>query len=234
MAGVVSRRAAEQLIREGRVSVNGQVVRVLGSRADPATDDIRVDGRRIRTDVAPRYLLVYKPRRYVTTRRDPQGRPTVMDLIGEGGYLFPVGRLDYDSEGLLILTNDGELAARLTHPRHEVEKEYEVIVGGEPDAAALERLRRGVFVDGRRTAPAHVRVDTVVARPRPTTRLVIVLHEGRNRQVRRMCRAVGLAVRGLRRTRIGPIGLGRLKPGQWRPLTAREVDALRRAAGMNT
>jgi pseudouridine synthase len=232
LAGVASRRASEQLMREGRITVNGQVVRVLGSKADPGRDDIRVDGRRIRTDVQHRYLLVHKPKGYVTTRHDPEGRPTVMDLVGERGYLFPVGRLDYDSEGLLIVTSDGDLAARLTHPRHEVEKEYEVIVRGGPNAAALDRLRRGVFLEGRRTAPARVRVDTVVARPHPTTRLVIALHEGRNRQVRRMCRAVGLTVRSLRRTRIGPITLGRLKPGSYRRLDPREVGVLRRAAGM--
>lgn len=227
-SGVASRRASEQLITEGRVTVNGEVVRELGSKADPGHDDIRVDGRRIRADVPHRYLLLYKPRGYVTTRDDPQGRPTVIDLLSrDAGYVYPVGRLDYDSEGLVLLTSDGELAERLMHPRHEVPKVYDVIVMGTPDAAALDALRKGVFIDGRRTAPADVRVHGTVKSARPTTRLTITLREGRNRQVRKMCRAVRLPVRGLRRVQIGSIGLGRLRPGEWRHLTPEEVAGLR-------
>src|SRR5574341_1498018 len=153
-AGVASRRAAERLIVEGRVSVNGSVVRELGSRADPQADDIRVDGRRI---AAPRriYLLLNKPPGVVTTRFDPQGRPTVLDLVpGPREYVYPVGRLDYDSEGLLLLTNDGELAARLMHPRHQVDRVYEAQVQGMPDESDLRRMTRGVVIDGRKTAPA--------------------------------------------------------------------------------
>lgn len=216
------------MIREGRVSVNGETVRELGTKADPAKDSIKVDGRRIKTDVAHRYIVLYKPKGYVTTRSDPEGRRTVMDLIGEGAYIYPVGRLDYDSEGLLLMMTDGDLAARLMHPRHEVEKEYEVIVMGAPTADQLHRLSRGVFIDGRRTAPAHVHAGKVVKGPRPTTLLTITLREGRNRQIRKMCSNVGLPVRDLRRVRMGPISLGRLRPGQWRDLTPAEVRNLQR------
>jgi pseudouridine synthase len=226
-AGVASRRASEQMILEGRVTVNGEVVRELGTKADPDTDTIKVDGRRVNTHVRQRYVVLYKPRGYVTTRSDPEGRRTVMDLIGEGAYIYPVGRLDYDSEGLLLLMTDGDLAARLMHPRHEVPKVYEVIVMGTPDPRAIEKLRRGVYIDGRKTSPAEVRVGSTVKSQRPTTLLTITLHEGRNRQIRKMCSAVGLPVRDLRRIRMGPIGLGRLKPGQWRDLTPAEVAQLR-------
>ena len=214
------------MIIEGRVTVNGAVVRTLGSKASPASDDIRVDGRRVKTDVRQRYIVLYKPKGYVTTRSDPEHRPTVMDLIGEGAYIYPVGRLDYDSEGLLLLTTDGDLAARLTHPSHEVEKVYEVIVVGAPDSRALEKLRTGVFIDRHRTSPATVQVGSTIRGARPTTLLTITIHEGRNRQIRKMCSAVGLPVRDLRRIRMGPIGLGHLKPGQWRDLTPREVASL--------
>jgi pseudouridine synthase len=228
-AGVASRRASEQMILDGRVTVNGAVIRELGSKANPATDAIKVDGRRIKLDVKDRYIVLYKPKGYVTTRSDPEGRKTIMDLIGEGAYIYPVGRLDYDSEGLLLMMTDGELAGRLMHPRHEVEKVYEVIVLGVPDPAAMDKLRKGVYIDGRRTAPAHVHAGTTVRSAKPTTLLTITLHEGRNRQIRKMCRAVGLPVRDLRRVRMGPIGLGRLKPGQWRDLTPDEVRHLKAA-----
>jgi pseudouridine synthase len=225
---VASRRASEQLITDGRVTVNGAVVRELGSRADPAADDIRVDGRRIRTEIRHRYLVLYKPRGYVTTRKDPEGRPTVLDLLAQDvGYIYPVGRLDYDSEGLLLLTTDGDLAERLTHPRHEVERVYEAIVAGAPDDAALEKLRRGVFIDGRRTSPADVRRGSTVKAGGSTTKLTIALREGRNRQVRKMCLAVGHPVRALTRVRMGGITLGRLRPGEWRELTAAELAALK-------
>ena len=227
-AGVASRRASEQLILEGRVTVNGEVVRTLGTKADPSAD-IRVDGRRIKSAARQRYIALHKPKGYVTTRSDPEGRPTVIDLLGDAGYIYPVGRLDYDSEGLLLLTTDGGLAARLMHPRHGVEKEYEVIVAGVPEASSIEKLRRGVFIDGRRTAPAHVAAGHVVKSARPTTRLTITLREGRNRQVRKMCSAVGLPVRDLRRIRMGSVSLGRLRAGEWRDLTPREVESLKRA-----
>ena len=229
-AGVASRRASEQMILEGRVMVNGETVRELGTKADPQKDAIKVDGRRVKTDVAHRYIVLYKPKGYVTTRKDPEGRKTVMDLIGDGAYIYPVGRLDYDTEGLLLMTTDGDLAARLMHPRHEVDKEYEVIVMGAPDARALEKLRKGVFIEGGRTSSADVHVGTTVKGARPTTLLTITIREGRNRQIRKMCSAVRLPVRDLRRIRMGPITLGRLKPGQWRDLTPGEIKRLKSAS----
>lgn len=231
-AGIASRRAAEALIRDGRVTVNGRVVTAPGSRADPWADDIRLDGRRVPPPARLRYFLVNKPAGCVTTRSDPQGRPTVLDLFrGVPGYLYPVGRLDFESEGLLIVTNDGELAARLTHPRYGLVKTYRVIVRGRPSREALDRLRRGIVIDGRRTAPARVRVVRAFARGRGTerTELIIAIHEGRNRQVRRMCAAVGHPVERLTREAIGPLRDPRLRPGTWRELTAQEVARLKAA-----
>src|SRR5262245_3144574 len=155
-AGVASRRASEQLIVEGRVTVNGETTRELGTKADAAHDDIRVDGRRIKVAERHRYILLTKPRGYVTTRSDPERRPTVIDLLGDvREYVYPVGRLDFDTDGLLLLTNDGDLAAKLTHPRHGVERTYEARVAGMPERDALERLRRGIPLDGHRTLPAN-------------------------------------------------------------------------------
>jgi 23S rRNA pseudouridine2605 synthase len=223
-AGIASRRASEQLMLEGRVTVNGAVVRELGTKADAAHDDIRVDGRRIRIAARHLYLLLNKPRGYVTTRSDPEKRPTVIDLLkGVREYVYPVGRLDFDSEGLLLLTNDGELAERLTHPRHGVARVYEVRVLGAPDAHDLDRLGRGIVIDGRRTAPAEVR-----AVGRDT--LLVTVHEGRNRQIRKMCDAIGHPVERLKRVAIGPIRDAALKLGQWRELTGEEVKRLRKAA----
>ena len=234
-AGVASRRAAETMIVEGRVSVNGRTVLELGTKADPDSDDIRVDGRRIRQTGKRRYILLYKPRGYITTRSDPQRRPTVIDLLSKGGvreYVYPVGRLDYDSEGLLLLTSDGELAARLTHPRHGVAREYQVRVRGVPDRHALERLARGIVLDSRRTAPAGVTLDKVLEGDDGAQALLsFVIHEGRNRQVRNMCDAIGHPVVRLKRVRIGPITDERIRPGEFRDLTEREVALLRQASG---
>src|SRR5438067_3443223 len=164
-AGIASRRASEQLMLDGRVTVNGVTVRELGSKADPSRDDIRVDGRRVKVVEHHRYLLLNKPRGYVTTRSDPQRRPTVIDLLaGVREYVYPVGRLDFDSEGLLLLTNDGDLAARLTHPRHGVARVYEARVLGVPDANDLDRLAKGIAIEGRRTAPAQVKLERRSAR----------------------------------------------------------------------
>ena len=236
-AGVASRRAAEDLIRDGRVSVNGTTVTELGTRADATQDDIRVDGRRIKPPARRRYILLNKPRGYITSRSDPQRRPTVIDLLAAHGirdYVYPVGRLDFESEGLLILTSDGELADRLTHPSHEVGREYEVRVRGVPDDRALDRLARGIVIEGRRTAPAEVRLlKTFEARAGSAQALLsLVLHEGRNRQVRKMCEAVGHPVVRLRRVAIGPIADDRLRPGDFRDLSTQEVGALKRAAGL--
>ena len=237
LAGVASRRASEELILQGRVEVNGETVRTLGTKADPATDTIKVDGRRLRFDIRPRYIVLNKPKGVVTTRNDPQRRRTVIDLLkGVREYVYPVGRLDYDSEGLLLLTSDGDLAAKLTHPRHEVERVYEAAVVGTPADEALEKLRRGVFLDGARTAPAEVRrlgaAGKGKARQQLTT-LAITLREGRNRQVRRMFASIGHPVRKLTRVRMGPIKLGDLRPGHYRDLTAAEVEKLKRAARAN-
>lgn len=230
-AGIASRRAAETLIQEGRVSVNGATITELGTKADPETDDIRVDGRRVKLPSRRRYILLYKPRGYITTRSDPERRPTVMDLLVKGGvreYVYPVGRLDYDSEGLLILTNDGDLAAKLTHPRHGVPREYEVRVRGVPDRHALERLAKGVTLDGRQTAPVEVALARVIeGADGPGAILSFVIQEGRNRQVRRMCDAVGHPVVRLRRVRIGPIADGRIRPGDFRDLSPVEVATLK-------
>lgn len=238
-AGIASRRAAEQLIADGRVSVNGRTIREMGVKADPSVDDVRVDGRRLKGAQRLRYLLLYKPAGYVTTRADPQRRRTVMDLLaGVHEYVYPVGRLDYDSEGLLLLTNDGDLAARLTHPRHGVERTYEARVAGIPSADAIDRLRHGIPLDGRRTLPADVILLNPGRSPAKAGHHVrggderegvlrITIREGRNRQVRRMCEAVGHPVRRLARTRIGTIADRQLKPGEWRELTEPEVRRLR-------
>ncbi len=234
-AGIASRRAAERLIEEGRVSVNGATVTALGTKADPDVDDIRVDERRVKRPERHRYFLLNKPRGYVTTRSDPEQRPTVLDLLkGVREYVYPVGRLDFDSEGLLILTNDGDLAATLTHPRHEVERVYEAQVLGVPDEHDLDRLRRGLVIDGRRTSPAQI--DLVTERRTATFRkergdstsvLRVTIHEGRTRQVRKMGDAIGHPVRTLKRVRIGPIADKNLRLGTYRELTAEEVRRLK-------
>jgi len=230
-AGVASRRAAETLIVEGRVSVNGHTVLELGSKADPDHDDIRVDGRRLRQTLERRrYILLYKPRGFVTTRKDPQRRRTVMDLLGEvKEYVYPVGRLDYDTEGLLLLTNDGELAAALTHPSHEVPRTYEAEVAGMPDEGAVNRLRRGIPLDGHRTSPADVELLSRGRRSGDGV-LKITIREGRNRQVRRMCEAVGHPVQKLARVKFGPISDKRLQPGYWRELSPAEIKTLQSLA----
>jgi pseudouridine synthase len=243
-AGVASRRAAEQLMLDGRVTVNGVTVRELGTRADPARDDVRVDGRRVRTPERRRYILLNKPRGYVTTRSDPQRRRTVLDLLAQRRaitpheYVYPVGRLDFDSEGLLLLTNDGDLAARLTHPRHEIRREYEAQLLGVPDDRDLERLRSGIVIDGQRTGPADVRVRPRHAGDREhdtaSTTIRVAIREGRNRQIRKMCEAIGHPVTRLRRVAIGPITDPQLKPGEWRELSAGEVKALKTADTKDT
>jgi 23S rRNA pseudouridine2605 synthase len=233
-AGIASRRAAETYITDGRVSVNGQTVTTLGTKADPETDDIRVDGRRIRTAARRLYILMYKPRGYITSRSDPQRRPTVIDLLAKGGvrdYVYPVGRLDYESEGLLLLTSDGDLAARLTHPSHEVEREYQVKVLGVPDDHDLQRLSKGILIDGRRTLPAEVRLLKIIEGSDAQHALLsIVVKEGRNRQVRNMCDAVGHPVDRLRRVRIGSITDEHIRPGEFRELEGKEIAALQRSA----
>jgi 23S rRNA pseudouridine2605 synthase len=223
-AGVGSRRTNEMLIAEGRVTVNGEVA-VLGRRVDPGRDRVVLDGVPVVVDATVVHWVLNKPAGYVTTAHDTHGRPTVLDLVPGEPRVFPVGRLDLETEGLLLLTNDGDLAQLLTHPRHGVEKEYFVEVEGKPSPAALRRLREGVELDDGPTLPARARI--VQESPAlTTTALAIVVKEGRKRMVRRMCATVGHPVVRLARTRIGPLRDPRLAPGTWRALTTEEVRAL--------
>ncbi len=223
-AGVASRRAADELIKAGRVSVNsrrGELNTFVGTG-----DTVEVDGRPVEKQ-ALAYLLLNKPAGVVTTARDPHGRPTVVGLVPAEPRVVPVGRLDADTTGALLLTNDGELAHRLAHPRYEVDKVYEAEVEGDPSEAALRRLREGVELDDGRTAPAQVR-------RLGRGRLELTIHEGRKHQVKRMCEAVGHPVRRLHRSRYAGLGLGGLRPGEWRLLTAREVARLKAPVGTTT
>lgn len=227
--GVASRRAAEELIREGRVSVDGRVVLELGTKVDPERATIRVNGRPLGRP-RPVYLLLNKPRGYLTTASDPEGRRTVYDLLDTKERVFPVGRLDMDSEGLLLLTNDGELANHIAHPRYRIDKEYHALVEGTPTPQQLDHLRRGGLpLDGRRTSPAEI---GVLERGPEGTWLRVVIHEGRKRQVRRMLEEVGHPVRRLRRVRLGPLTLAGLPAAAHRPLTAPELARLRRLLGL--
>ncbi len=224
-AGVASRRKAEQIILEGRVTVNGAVVAELGSKADPERDKIKVDGKLLRLPRQRIYLALNKPRGCVTTVFDPQGRPTVMDLLGPvRGRVFPVGRLDYHSEGLLLVTNDGEFAHAVTSAASRVPKTYWVKVNGPLSPEQEEEFRRGVPLGGRRTAPAGLRL---VRRARNPWYEVTVI-EGRKHQVRLMFQHFGRLVEKLKRVRIGPLELGALRPGEFRPLTPSEVAAFKK------
>lgn len=223
-AGVASRRACEKIIQEGRVKVNGQVVTELGVRVTPGVDEVTVDGKPLKLEPLT-YILLHKPAGYVTTVRDPQGRPTVMDLVrGVNVRLFPVGRLDYDSSGLLLLTNDGELANALTHPRYGAEKKYRVLVRGAVPEEALKTLRRGVELSDR---PARPKSVSLAGKSGQNTWVEVVLTEGRNRIVRRMLAAVGLDVLELIRVEEAGISLGALPSGRFRHLTPSEVEHLR-------
>ncbi len=217
--GYGSRRVCEDLIAAGRVTVNGEVA-VLGRRVDPDVDLVEVDGAPVGTKPGLVHYLLNKPAGVVTTAKDTHGRPTVVELVPAEPRVFPVGRLDADTEGLLLLTNDGELANRIAHPRHGLEKEYLAsVAGGQVSAGAVRRLRDGIELDDGMTAPAKV------SQPSPGV-LRITIHEGRNRQVRRMCDAIGHPVTRLVRTRIGPLADRRLEPGTWRTLDPAEVRAL--------
>ena len=227
MCGVAARRKCEEMIAAGRVNVNGQIITEMGTQVEE-TDVVLVDGVRIMPEEEKKYILYHKPAGEVTTVSDDKGRETVMDRFKDFEVrLYPVGRLDYDSEGLLLLTNDGELAQRLTHPSCEVDKVYLARVTGNPSNEAIGKLRRGVFMEGdeRRTYPANVRV---VRDESLYSDIVVSIHEGRNRQVRRMFDAVGHKVLLLRRIRFGSLELGDLKRGEWRELTAQEVDELKK------
>lgn len=229
-SGLTSRRKAEELIAQGRVMVNGQAVTAMGVLVE-ADDEISVDGEVLK--IQETYtLLMNKPKGLLTTLHDPQGRPTVMALLPkELQSAKPVGRLDKDTEGLLLLTTDGELAMRLTHAKYGIEKEYLAVVEGIPTPASLEKLKRGVFVEGRRTAPCQAEMIPGDA-TKGTSRLKIILHEGRKRQVREMCLSIGHQVISLRRVRIGHLILKGMAPGEVRRLPKKEVDRLRREVGL--
>lgn len=232
-AGVASRRGAEDLVRAGRVTVNGGKA-VLGTRVEPAKDVIAVDGERLPTDPTRRYLILNKPAGFITTRSDPQGRPTVLDLVAARERIFPVGRLDADTEGLLLLTNDGDLAHRLAHPSFGIDKVYVAEVEGALAPAEFTRLTsEGVRIDaGRKAKAAKIRRLATVGGRRPRTTVEITVHEGRKHVVRKMLGALGHPVRRLVRTGFGPLRLGRLGSGRYRELSPREVAALYRAVGL--
>jgi 23S rRNA pseudouridine2605 synthase len=223
-AGFGSRRSSEELIQAGRVQVNGQVA-FLGSKADPERDRITVDGHPLAVSEPLTYILLYKPRNVLSTVTTPDARPTVRDLIPIPGQLYPVGRLDVDSEGLILLTNDGDLTNRLTHPRYGHEKEYWVLVARQPDEEQIHTWRRGVVMeDGYKTQPAEVRLESLQGKG---AWLRIVLREGRKRQIRETGAILGLPVVRIIRVRIGSLLLGKLKPREWRRLTANEIAALK-------
>src|SRR5215468_9272804 len=227
-AGIASRRKAEELILAGRITINGRTVTELGSKADAATDKITVDGKPLAAPQRHLYFLLHKPKGYVTTVSDPEGRPTVMDLLGQvPGRVYPVGRLDYASEGLLLLTNDGDLAQKLSKAGEHMPKTYHVKVNGRPDEKSIARLRQGITIpleDGRRvkTSPAGIRL--LEEAPNPWYEVTLI--EGRNRQIRRMFQAVGFLVEKIKRVQFGPLKLD-VAPGKFRSLTDREVAKLR-------
>jgi len=225
LAGVASRREADRWVLEGRISVNNKIVDELGLKVDEEKDVVRVDGRKIQVKPKPVYILLNKPAGYLVTLKDPFQRRTVRSLFPASlGRIFPVGRLDLETEGLLLLTNDGELAYRLSHPRFGVKKAYLAKVRGEPNRDALRRLERGVYLEGEKTAPATA---TLLAPGQKSSWLRLELQEGRKREVREMCRAVGHPVLELRRVEFAGLVLEDLKPGQWRHLEPREVRRLK-------
>lgn len=225
LSGVASRRASEKLIAEGHVAVNGHVITEMGVQVDENTDLVTLDGQPVHLEEEKHYLAYYKPVGEVTTVSDPEGRATVMDKFRDYPVrLYPVGRLDFDSEGLLLLTNDGDMMNSLLHPSHEVDKTYLAKVSNRVEEESIRRLRAGVQLDGRLTSPAHVRVVRYEAFD---TVLLVTIHEGRYRQVRRMFEAVGHQVVQLKRVGFGPIQLGDLPRGQWRQLTPNEVRKLK-------
>jgi 23S rRNA pseudouridine2605 synthase len=228
-AGVASRRASEGLIQAGRVRVNGRVVTELGTKVNPRQDTITVDGKPLpRSQDEVVYIILNKPRNVLSAASDDRGRRTVLDLVDIDSRVYPVGRLDLQSEGLILLTNDGELTRRLTHPAHHVEKEYHVLVSGKPSTEALSRWRNGeLTLEGKPLAPA--KVIKMSDEGEKSTWLRIVLTEGRKRQIREVARMLGHHVRTLQRVRLGPIRLGKLKMGRWRHLTPTEVQRLKQA-----
>src|SRR5262245_10348623 len=233
-AGLASRREAERWILEGRVSVNGAVISKLGSQADTAKDSIKVDGKRIKPAAAPLYFAFHKPPGVITTLNDPQKRPDLtrfLENMGTKQRVFPVGRLDYNSTGLLLLTNDGELARRLTHPRFGVKKVYHVKLSACPTLEDFALLRKGIRLEDGLAAPARARV---LEKLKKNAWVEIEIHEGRNREVRRIFETLGYFVEKLIRVRVGPVALGLLAPGKLRPLSQNEIKALKNATGLLT
>jgi 23S rRNA pseudouridine2605 synthase len=230
-AGLASRREAEKWIQDGRVTINGAVVTKLGTQADLAKDKIKVDGKLIHRP-AVNYLLFHKPPGLITSLNDPEGRPHLgewLETLGKKGRLFPVGRLDFNSSGLLLLTNDGELAQKLTHPRYGVRKVYRVKINARPSEQELDRLRKGIQLEDGWTAPAKARVVEVLKKK---AWIELEIREGRKREVRRMFEALGYFVEKLVRIRMGPLGLGALAPGEYRPLLPQEISALKKSVGL--
>jgi pseudouridine synthase len=228
LAGVASRREADRMISEGRVSINGETVDMLGVHVDGEKDKVEVDGKRIEPKKSDVYMMLNKPPGYLVTAKDPFQRPTIMDLLPSmKNRIFPVGRLDLDSEGLLLLTNDGELANRLMHPSYRVIKEYRIRIKPKPDLSTLATLEKGISLDGKKTAPAVFRILTTTAKG---THVMAKLHEGRKRELRRMFEYTGFRVLALKRVRLGSLHLGNLKKGKWRHLTSEEVTRLKKKA----
>jgi pseudouridine synthase len=229
-AGVASRREVDKMIAEGRIKVNGQVVQVLGCKIDDEKDRVEVEGRRVEREEGLVYLMLNKPPGYLVTLKDNFQRPTIQQLLPSlRQRVFPVGRLDYDSSGLLLMMNDGELAYRLTHPRFKVPKTYLVKVLGEPDPSELTRLEKGIYLDGKKTAPA--KIAQIRSDPKKSL-FKIEIYEGRKREVKRMFQAIGHKVLQLQRTNFGGLKLGSLKAGKWRYLTRKEIDTLKKLAAL--
>lgn len=231
-AGVASRREVDRLIAEGKIKVNGRVVQTLGTKIDDQKDRVEVGGKPVKRGEGMAYLMLNKPPGYLVTLKDPFKRPTVKELLPSlKERVFPVGRLDYDSEGLLLFTNDGELAHRLAHPRYKIPKNYLVDVKGMPDPSKISRLEKGIVLDGKKTAPARI---AKLRDSSKKTLFQVEIYEGRKREVKRMFEAVGHRVLHLKRVGFGGIRLGKLRTGKWRFLTQREVSSLQRKVGLET
>ncbi len=230
-SGITSRRGADRLIAQGRVTVNDQIVQELGLKIDDMSDKVELDGKKILPIKKPDYILLNKPLGYLVTRKDPFGRKTVMKLLPpDKSYLFPVGRLDFDSEGLLLFTNDGELAHRLMHPSFKVKKEYLIRIADRPGAAEIKSLEKGIYLDNKKTAPAKIKL---LRENQKTTIFSIEIHEGRKREIRRMFKAIGHPVLLLKRIKLAGLTIGKLKSGHWRHLTSPEIDRLKKLVGLN-
>ena len=228
-SGVASRRASEKLVASGRVAVNGEIIREMGVQIDEDYDVVTFDGEVVKNNAKKEYIMLNKPVGFITTVSDDKDRPTVMELVSDiSTRIYPVGRLDYDTEGLLLLTNDGDLTYRITHPKHDIAKTYVAEVTGDVSMDTIIQLRRGVVIDGKKTSPAEVEI---VGATQYGTKIEITIHEGRNRQVRKMFEALGCIVKRLRRTKEAGLNLGHLPLGKWRKLSESEVNMLKKIEG---